>query len=73
MQVGGQPGQKIHETSSQPMAEHSGLHLSSSYAGSINRKIEVQGGPGIMQDPISKITKARRENSLSGRTPAWQA
>jgi hypothetical protein len=44
-----------HKTPSQPIkAGCSGVHLSSQYAGSINRRIVIQAGLGINTRPYSK-------------------
>jgi hypothetical protein len=32
---------------------------------SINRQIMVQAGPGIKQDPVSKITKTKRTGDMA--------
>jgi hypothetical protein len=50
--VQGQPGQKVHETLSQPMTGLGGACPSSQLC----RRIPVQTDPGMKQTPISKIT-----------------
>jgi hypothetical protein len=35
------------------------------YMGSTNRRTEVQAGLGIKQDPISKITEAKRAKGIA--------
>jgi hypothetical protein len=37
-----------------------------SYQRSINRRIAVQGDPGIKQDPISKITNTKMTGGMVG-------
>jgi hypothetical protein len=56
--VEGQSGQKFIKSTFQPIAGHSGVCLSSQLHR--NRRILVQIGPGIKQDPISKIIKAKK-------------
>jgi hypothetical protein len=57
---GGQPGHKVHKIPSQPMACHSGTHLSSQLHGEAQKGwvIMVQAGPGLK--PASTITNAKR-------------
>jgi hypothetical protein len=42
---------------------------------STNRRTEVQAGPGIKQEPISKITNTKKgyQSGSSGRVPVLQA
>jgi hypothetical protein len=35
-----------------------------SYTGNTNRRIVVQAGPGIKQDPISKITNTKKAGNM---------
>jgi hypothetical protein len=57
--VQGQSGQKVCQTPSQPMAGCGSICLSSpATQGNTNRRIEVQNGLGINQDPTVKITYA---------------
>jgi hypothetical protein len=59
--VQGQSGQKVHETPSQPMAESSRIYLLSKLHNEVkNRRIKVKASLNIKQDPISKITNAKR-------------
>jgi hypothetical protein len=41
----------------------------SSYNRSINRRIEIQAGPGKKQDPISKITNIKRAGGMGQAEP----
>jgi hypothetical protein len=52
--------------SSQPIARSGGQLLSSlATQGSTNKRIPVQAFPGIKQDPISKITNAKRNGGVA--------
>jgi hypothetical protein len=55
------PGQKVRKTLSQPKIKLSAgsCLCHPSYVRSISRRITIQAGLGL-QDPISKITKAKR-------------
>jgi hypothetical protein len=53
--------QKVHETSPQPVkAGHGGTHLSSSYSGSINRRLTVQVGLDINVRAYLKINQIKK-------------
>jgi hypothetical protein len=65
--VQGQPGQKVHNTPFQLIkAGYRGATCHPAVWGSINRKIIVQVGPDIKQQPISKITKIKIKRASSG-------
>jgi hypothetical protein len=69
--VRGQPGHKVHETPSQPMAVCGVACLSSQ----LHRKYRWEDCglcPGIKPDPISKITKAKKgwRHGSSSKVPA---
>jgi hypothetical protein len=71
--VQGQPGQKFHKTSSQPMTGSSGYYPSYMINVEIlSIMILCVFFKDIKQDPISKITKTKkaREHGSSGRMPA---
>jgi hypothetical protein len=66
--VGVQPRQKRSQTPSQPMPGHSGtccMPVILAANGSINRRLMVQAGLGKEQDPICKITRAKRAGGMA--------
>jgi hypothetical protein len=60
--VWAQPRQKFHKTPAQPMA---GCLSSQLCKKGTNRRIVVQVGPGIKQEPISEITNTEKDGGLA--------
>jgi hypothetical protein len=65
--VQGQPEYKVQKTQPQPIktAGHGGSTVIPATWGSIKKRAWVKAGPGVEQDPISKIPTAKRATVLA--------
>jgi hypothetical protein len=72
--VSGWPGQKACKIPSRPIPGHGGTPVIPVTWENTNERITVQACLGIKQEPISKITNAKRTGvSSSGTIPTQQA